>query len=332
MKKFTVIIILVVFLFGFTTINNYENAELVKTAIIKSLPLLQKSSYTFLINADGCHSCHGQGLGGVAFALAEQKGFAVADTIVKQAMDSICINWQQRKHYLNQNEDPAAITIGGGYDLWALKATHTKTTKAIELLAKNIMQRQRVDGSWITPNMRPPMEYYNISATALAIKGIQESLPGVFKTEVAGRVVKAKNWLTDVHAEQNEEKAFQLLGLHWCDADAAVMKPLAKKLLATQHADGGWSQIATLPSDAYATGQALYALNQSGQLATTGIAYQRGITFLLKTQFEDGSWKVLTRSFPSVPYVDSGFPHGDHQFISAAGTNWATMALLLAVK
>jgi len=61
-------------------------------------------------------------------------------------------------------------------------------------------------------------------------------------------------------------------------------------------------------------------------------AYQKGISFLLKTQHEDGSWKVKSRSIPFVPFVFSGFPHDKDQFISAAGTNWASMALILAVK
>jgi len=30
------------------------------------------------------------------------------------------------------------------------------------------------------------------------------------------------------------------------------------------------------------------------------------------------------------PYFDSGFPHGFDQWISAAGTSWATIALSLA--
>jgi len=30
------------------------------------------------------------------------------------------------------------------------------------------------------------------------------------------------------------------------------------------------------------------------------------------------------------PYFDAGFPHGFDQWISAAGTSWATMALSLA--
>jgi hypothetical protein len=61
-------------------------------------------------------------------------------------------------------------------------------------------------------------------------------------------------------------------------------------------------------------------------------AYQKGISFLLRTQHDDGSWEVQSRTMPSIPYVASGFPYGDNQFISAAGSSWATMALLLAVK
>jgi N-acyl-D-amino-acid deacylase len=105
-----------------------------------------------------------------------------------------------------------------------------------------------------------------------------------------------------------------------------------QKLLAAQHMDGGWSQLDALPTDAYATGQSLYALNQSGQLPVTAAGYQKGINFLLKTQEADGSWHVKTRSYPFVPYVNSGFPHEDDQFISAAGSNWATIALILAAK
>jgi len=102
--------------------------------------------------------------------------------------------------------------------------------------------------------------------------------------------------------------------------------------LAEQHADGGWSQLDSLPTDAYASGQALYALNQSGELDVADPAYQKGIAFLLRTQETDGSWHVKTRTFPFVPYIDSGFPHKGDQFISAAGSNWATIALLLAAR
>jgi len=61
-------------------------------------------------------------------------------------------------------------------------------------------------------------------------------------------------------------------------------------------------------------------------------AFQRGIRYLLTSQLEDGSWYVRSRAPAFQPYFDSDFPHGTDQFISAAASNWATMALIAAVR
>ena len=58
-------------------------------------------------------------------------------------------------------------------------------------------------------------------------------------------------------------------------------------------------------------------------------AYRRGVSFLLQTQYPDGAWLVKTHAFPLQRYFESGFPFGRHQWISAAGTSWAVMALVL---
>src|SRR5262249_37461354 len=92
-------------------------------------------------------------------------------------------------------------------------------------------------------------------------------------------------------------------------------------------ADGGWGQLASLPSDAYATGQALFALHSAGGVPISNPAYQRGVQFLLETQLADGTWRVRRRAFPFQPTMASGFPHGRDAWISAAGTSWAVAAL-----
>jgi squalene cyclase len=62
-----------------------------------------------------------------------------------------------------------------------------------------------------------------------------------------------------------------------------------RELLPVQRSEGGWSDIASTDSTAYATGKALVALQTAG-LPASDPAHKRGIQFLLNTQQEDGSW------------------------------------------
>jgi hypothetical protein len=120
-----------------------------------------------------------------------------------------------------------------------------------------------------------------------------------------------------------------MLGLHWVDADRTMVLRAADALKKEQNADGGWTQLRGMNSDAYITGIVLVALYETG-LPVTDPAYRRGIDYLLRNQEPDGSWLVPTRAAPQNPYFESGFPHGKFQFISFAGSCWATMALIHA--
>jgi len=144
------------------------------------------------------------------------------------------------------------------------------------------------------------------------------------------RVAKAAHWLRVTQPRTTQEHAMQLLGLTWANAPAEDIQASASALLAEQQRDGGWAQLSTLETDAYATGQALVALQAAGH-AVSSSEYRRGVGFLLRTQFPDGSWLVRSRTFPVQPLRDTGFPHETNQWISAAGTSWAAMALALTL-
>src|SRR6185295_9011133 len=120
-------------------------------------------------------------------------------------------------------------------------------------------------------------------------------------------------------------------GLAWSKSKPATIAPASRALAAEQLPDGGWRQLASMGSDAYATGEALYALNTAGQMAPSHPVYAKGVKYLLNTQAADGSWHVKSRSIWVQPYFESGFPYGTDQWISAAGTSWATIALSLTV-
>jgi hypothetical protein len=160
---------------------------------------------------------------------------------------------------------------------------------------------------------------------------------------------RALQWLEQTQPKETEDRVFRLWGLRYANAPATLLAAAAGDLSQRQRSDGGWSQLdapveatkadraemkdsAASSSDAYATGSALVALRLAGGVATDDEVYRRGIEFLIRTQHDDGTWHVKSRSRPFQTYFESGFPHGPDQFISAAASGWATAALVLTTE
>ena len=73
-------------------------------------------------------------------------------------------------------------------------------------------------------------------------------------------------------------------------------------------------------------------MRQAGAIGAADAAYQKGVKFLLSTQFPDGSWYVRSRAPKFQPYFQSGFPFDHDQWVSSAGTAWAVLALAPAIE
>ncbi|MDX2179568.1 MAG: ankyrin repeat domain-containing protein [Bryobacteraceae bacterium] len=300
-----------------------------RLAVERALALLQRSGSQF-VRVSGCASCHHQSLPQMAVGAARAKGFAVNEEVSKQQAAAVVATYKAAREIMLQGTDRIPDpTIGVSYALLGLHAEGYAADETTAAMAHLISTKQRADGSFPSLPARPPMESSDVTATALSLRAIQ-----AYGANPEPAVAKAAAWLRTVRPRTTEERAMQLLGLAWAKAGQSDWPPsdlgmMSRALLAEQRADGGWAQLSTLESDAYATGQALAALLQSGQIAASSEAYRRGAGFLLRAQLADGSWLVRSRAFPFQPLKDSGFPHGRDQWSSAAGSSWAALALAM---
>ena len=300
-----------------------------RAAVERSLPLLQDVGVAF-INQTGCVSCHHNSVVSMAVAAARAHGYPVNEATAKKQASTIGTYLESWRERTVQN-----VPIAGGADtisylLLGLAADEYPADAATDAQATWLKRHQAKDGRWPVGTLRPPIESNDIEVTAVSLRALQVFAPPSQRAEYQNAVDRARAWLTTAEATVTEERAFRLLGLRWAGASHDVLATAARELLAIQKADGGWAQLDTMASDAYATGEALVALRESGVVAASDRAYRKGLEYLLRTQIEDGSWIVETRAVPIQAYFESGFPYGVNQWVSAAATGWATTALALA--
>src|SRR5262249_20110720 len=178
---------------------------------------------------------------------------------------------------------------------------------------------QTENGSWSTwPGTRPPIfGNSDESLTALAILAL---LPAAATGDEQARAARDKGvkWLAATKTDDDPQSiALRLIPCKNLGRPADEWQPLVKRIKERQNADGGWSQTKDMASDAWATGQALYALAHAG-IKPNEAAIARGQAFLIKAQRADGSWPMTSR-----PTEPGGKGSPGLMPITGAGRAWA---------
>ena len=305
----------------------------IKVALARSIDLLQKSSAGFF-KQSGCVGCHHQPMAARAEREAKAAGIKLDEGAAREQVLQMRSQWAASQEEFLQALNPGGGSNRLGENLLGLAAAGYAADVITDSAVSDLAQFQAVDGSWPSgeSHARPPITESLIGSTARAIRVLQLYCIPARKREFDGRIARGKSWLAEAKPVSTDDFAMRLLGLWWSGAEKEQVEKSARLLEAMQREDGGWGGNPYLKSDAYATGQALYALHECGALAATSPAYGRGVDYLLTTQYPDGSWYVRSRAMKFQPYFESGFPHGHDQWISAAATAWASMALSAAVE
>lgn len=301
------------------------HARSIPDAVERALTLVEKQSFNF-IRIGGCNSCHSQDLPSAAAAFARSRGLR-APREIPQLPQSMMPSPERLMDF-------GVVGVAStAWELFDFALNGVPMNAYTDAAVRVIKAMQTPQGNWsANESRRPPMNAGEYQAAALAIHALKQYAPAGDESNCQHAVARAVAWLERARSETTQDRAFHALGLAWGQEGSEAAARAARALVPMQRPDGGWSQLAGTGSDAYATGQALFALSIAGKMPVTDPVFQKGIDYLLTTQAADGTWHVKSRSIWLQPYFESGFPYGQDQFISTAGTAWASMALAAAVQ
>lgn len=188
-------------------------------------------------------------------------------------------------------------TFGGAAFAHFDERVGPRLRKELEQTAGELLASQEPDGS-----MRPsydslPVVAGKVQATAQALITWRQAQARTADTRWLVPIRKAEEWLTHkAKGLSDEGGALQdvdhaIIGLVAAGAGAGdkLVAALARVVEKAQNQDGGFGYTKGEASNAFATGQALYALRLAGRSDGDSVV-RKGTSWLLKTQDESGGW------------------------------------------
>jgi hypothetical protein len=299
----------------------------IRAAIELTIPWLEEAS-AGSSKENKCFTCHNHALPVMALSEAKRLDFSVDEDILSAQLKHILAHLKRgEKRYL-EGKGQGGQVLTAGYALWALHAGGLAGDTTTAAVADYLLKDQSKKDHWTKKGTRPPSDGNEFTTTYVALRGLQEFIPEAQVAAKETRFSAVAKWLVATQPADTEDSVFRLNSLRIVQAEDAVAESAVEQLLKQQKPNGGWAQTGEMECDVYATGSVMASLLKAGQLTPEHPAIQSGVQFLLDKQLDDGTWHVITRADGFQPYYETGFPHGEDQYISVAASSWATIALL----
>ncbi len=214
-----------------------------------------------------CASCHHAALVVWSMGEAKLRGHKVDKPVLADLTRWVAGSGDGKTGLARPASAPRALNTKALYFALALGADPQPDAAAregMERLLKTVKGDQAEDGSWSAwPETRPPIfGPSDESMTALATLAV---LPAADDDSAKAARDRGIRWLAGTKTDDDPQSiAMRLVLWRRLGRPAEEWEPLVRRIKERQNADGGWSQAKDMASDAWATGQALYALAHAG--------------------------------------------------------------------
>src|SRR5437868_1649590 len=263
MPRLSAMVILIVLPVGAAAAGPVPN---VKETINRGLTFLAKDNLAWKEKRQ-CAECHHAPFTIWALNEGKKQGYPVDERALADLTSWVVTNdylaklgaKPPKREQIEVNEAPLLLALG-------IEAGDAKATQdGLKQMLTSVLDDQDKDGSWKLSYEFRPIGSSPQTLTTLALLALTApNAPDMGKEGKAARE-RGLKWLRDATPDEEVQgAALRLILWRRLDLPATEWEPLVKKLRGAQNADGGWGQIEKAKSDAYATGQALYALAEMG--------------------------------------------------------------------
>ena len=284
-----------------TTVMDPANPK-ARGAAQRGLDFLAREAKTWQ-DSHKCYGCHVHAVTLEAFVVGRHNQYELPDKDMKSVLGGMLDVPGGVRHKLGFSYEDASLlapskAFGGAafahYDQWIDSSLRNDLVKT----AQELLAYQKPDGSIELTWNNPPVGAGAIQGTYQAAQTWQQVYARTADNRWLLPLQHAEAFLrtaalaaigSNVDDIQQLDYALMGLGATGVGSSDDILQKLAKRVTSRQAQDGGWGFTTGADSNAFATGQALYALRVAG-FTDRDAVLQRGTAWLIAHQAQDGGW------------------------------------------
>lgn len=263
----------------------------IRSSASRGLAFLAQSSREWT-EQHRCFGCHVQAVTMEALSVGKKHQYTIAPTDLAGMVKALKMGVTAGGHTTGVAFEGSAWAR---YDQWV----GNNETNELLRYAQELLALQNKEGAIPDDDRRLPVTGGTLETTFQAAQTWRQAYARTADEKWLSPMRRAEHFLVQQSASFGSEKRvyiqdinFALLGLlaSGVTRTEASAQRLIKLLIDRQNADGGWSLDAG-QSDAFATGQTVYALKLAGH-SDADLMVAKGIRFLVGKQGQKGEWQT----------------------------------------
>lgn len=250
-----------------------------------------------------CYGCHVQAQTMMGLAVAQQNNYLVSAPTLRALVDFTRSEQNADGHEEdhgqgNQLTPTHFAAMGWSYydDVTGIKVDST-LLRYVDWMLSHVDST----GEFEQDFTEPPIAQGEISATSNAVLGFMEAYTQTGNAKYKAAADKSVAFLTPDTTRTTQDEVFKIIALerYGTPAQRQIASNLVQQLQGEQDKDGGWrDSAAAAASDAFATGQVLYAFKEAG-VSVQSTSFSKGVHYLIANQDTAGSWGANDNKRPS---------------------------------